>query len=46
MFFENIAFLKVLGKTDFRFEFGVKNYVFQDRTKIRHFLKNVGFRNL
>ena len=28
-----MLFLKVLGKTEFRFEFSVKNYVFQHRTK-------------
>ena len=29
--FENMSFLKVLGKTDFRFKFSVQNYVFQHR---------------
>ena len=27
--FENITFLNVLGEMDFRFDFGVENYVFQ-----------------
>ena len=37
---QNILFWKVLSKTGFRFEFSVKNYVFQHRTK-NTFLKNV-----
>ena len=37
----NMSFLKVLGKTEFRFEFSVKNYVFQHGTNFLHFLKSV-----
>ena len=37
-----MCFLKVLGKTEFRFEFSVKNYVFQHGTKFLHFLKVLG----
>ena len=33
----------MLGKTEFRFEFSVKNYVFQHRTKFWHFLKKCKF---
>ena len=36
-----ISFLKVSGKTEFRFEFSVKNYVFQHRTIFLHFLRKV-----
>ena len=34
-------FLEVFGKLEFRFEFSVKNYVFQHGTKFWHFLKSV-----
>ena len=38
-FYKNMLISKALGKTEFRFEFSVKNYVFQHRTKFWHFLK-------
>ena len=37
--FIKMSFYKVLGKTEFRFEFRVKHYVFQHRTNFGHFLK-------
>ena len=38
-----MVFLKVFSKTDFRFEFSVKNYVLQHQTKILHFCKMLDF---
>ena len=40
-FGKNMSFWKVLSKTDFRFEFSVKNYVFQHRTRILFFAKKL-----
>ena len=42
-FYEHMSFWKVLCKTNFRFEFSVKSYVFQHQTKFWDFGKMFDF---